>query len=554
MIYMYDLSVSPQLGGHPHASFAFDVIHNVHNVTGQGVPVSSALSVDSSAFSSGEDESLLVDADEVYDPFQPSTTTDAHLSVAWATSTATITDVSGSSPWRASTAGILLCLVIVFTLTGNSLVVIAVASTKRLRSSVTNYFVVSLAVADLTVAVLVMPYAVLYELHGSWTFGWIFCYFWISCDVTCCTASILHLCVVAADRYLAVTEPLTYRSRMSKRRALCAIAGVWTCSSAISFVPIYAGWFVDDSVTTPAIDDTAVITGNVDDAAIFGPPTMPLFEDGPVCGLHVNRTYAVVSSATSFYLPLIVMVVLYAKIFRIARKQSIEIRKLESAVVQQRLQQPNASSSTSSTGGVNGRRLQRQSRRVTGDTKAIKTLGTLMSLFIVSWLPFFVVYLVKPFCSGRCTVNPNIETAVTWLGYCNSFINPVVYAFLNRDFRSAFRRVILCGRVPPPPYDADNVVSTFTARRRTPAMTSCRMTQNGRGVEGGFATFCNHDGSTEPMTSVASVNVKLKIVQFPVQTKCFSTATTPPFIIGVDSSDSRGGAGDDVTEQESEKP
>ena len=54
----------------------------------------------------------------------------------------------------------------------------------------------------------VMPYAVLYELRGQWTFGWAFCYFWISCDVMCCTASILHLCVISVDRYLAVTEPL----------------------------------------------------------------------------------------------------------------------------------------------------------------------------------------------------------------------------------------------------------------------------------------------------------------------------------------------------------
>jgi len=120
----------------------------------------------------------------------------------------------------------------------------------------------------------VMPYAVLYELRGQWTFGWAFCYFWISCDVMCCTASILHLCVISVDRYLAVTEPLTYRGRMTRRRALAAVAGVWTCSSAISFVPVYAGWFVQAD------------GGN-------GQPRMRLYEDGPACGLFVNRVYAV---------------------------------------------------------------------------------------------------------------------------------------------------------------------------------------------------------------------------------------------------------------------
>lgn len=322
-------------------------------------------------------------------------------------------EVAGGPLWRITATGFLLCLVILFTLVGNGLVVIAVASTRRLRSSVTNYFVVSLAVADLTVAVLVMPYAVLYELYGRWTFSWAFCYFWISCDVTCCTASILHLCVISVDRYLAVTEPLTYRGRMTRRRALMAVAGVWTCSSAISFVPVYAGWFVEDT----ADDD--------------GPPNMRLYEDGPTCGLFVNRVYAVISSTTSFYLPLVVMLVVYAKIYRVARRQAAEIHQLERSL-QAAQQEP--------TG-----RLQRRSRRVVSDTKAIKTLGTLMGLFCVSWLPFFVLYVVKPFCAAACHVPAAVEAAVTWLGYCNSFINPCVYAFLNRDFRSAFGRVLCCG-------------------------------------------------------------------------------------------------------------
>ena len=331
-----------------------------------------------------------------------------------ARSSAAADDEDAAEPlWRITTTGFLLCLVILFTLVGNCLVVIAVASTRRLRSSVTNYFVVSLAVADLTVAVLVMPYAVLYELYGRWTFGWVFCYFWISCDVTCCTASILHLCVISVDRYLAVTEPLTYRGRMTRRRALMAVAGVWTCSSAISFVPVYAGWFVDES------------------AGADGEQLMRLYEDGPACGLFVNRVYAVISSTTSFYLPLVVMLVLYAKIYRIARHQAAEIHELERSL---------RAADRTPTG-----RFQRRSRRVVSDSKAVKTLGTLMGLFCVSWLPFFVLYVIKPFCAAACSVPAEVEVAVVWLGYCNSFINPCVYAFLNRDFRSAFGRVLCCG-------------------------------------------------------------------------------------------------------------
>jgi len=78
--------------------------------------------------------------------------------------------------------------VVLLAVLGNGLVVAAVVSHRRLRS-VTNQFVVSLAVADLTVAVLVMPVSALFELRaGQSHFTWQFCYFWISCDVTCCTA------------------------------------------------------------------------------------------------------------------------------------------------------------------------------------------------------------------------------------------------------------------------------------------------------------------------------------------------------------------------------
>ncbi|ELU15113.1 hypothetical protein CAPTEDRAFT_63714, partial [Capitella teleta] len=299
-----------------------------------------------------------------------------------------------------------LSVIILFTLLGNGLVVTAVASFQRLRS-VTNYFVVSLAVADLTVAILVMPYSLLFEVFGEWRLGWIFCYFWISCDVTCCTASILHLCIISLDRYLAITQPLTYKSRMSRRRAVAMIVGVWICSVAISFVPIYLGWFADDSV-------------------------MQLYVDSPQCGLYVNKIYAVISSTTSFYFPLIVMLFAYVKIFRIAQSQAREIKKLESALQNHH--------------PLNSHRLSKRSKRLNRDSKAIKTLGTLMGLFCVSWLPFFLMYLIVPFCSPACQVPPKWVSLITWLGYANSFFNPCVYAFLNRDFRLAFKKILLCRR------------------------------------------------------------------------------------------------------------
>ena len=305
--------------------------------------------------------------------------------------------------------GVTLSIIIMMTLLGNGLVVAAVMNFRRLRS-VTNYFVVSLAVADLTVATLVMPYALVYELNGSWRFGWIFCYFWISCDVTCCTASILHLCVISMDRYLAITQPLTYKCRMSRRRALFIIAGVWICSGAISFLPIYLGWFADHDM-------------------------MVLYTDSPECGLYVNKVYAVISSMTSFYIPLLVMIFSYLRIFRIASKQAKEIKKQEESIP----------FGLQNNGNSKDSNLYRRSKKFRRDVKAIKTLGTLMGLFCVCWLPFFLTYLILPFCPS-CHVPPLLVSLITWLGYANSSINPCVYAFLNRDFRSAYKKILSCAR------------------------------------------------------------------------------------------------------------
>lgn len=299
--------------------------------------------------------------------------------------------------------GIFYVIVVVLTLAGNLFVISSVIRFRRLRTS-TNFFVVSLAFADLTVAFLVLPFAIIYDITGVWNFGWEFCLFWRSCDVMCCTSSILHLCCISMDRYLAVTDPFMYRKRMSHKRIVKMIACVWTCSAGISFIPFYTGLFAKDS-------DSLYLEYS--------------------CDLIVNKIYAIFSSMTSFYIPLIIMLIAYATILRIARKQARRLVR-EQCVP--------------SFGKCDDdKKLPKRIKALANDTKAIRTLGIIMGVFIISWLPFFLMYLILSFCESCYLSNLDVSL-ITWLGYANSFLNPMIYAYLNRDFKQAFRKIFICNK------------------------------------------------------------------------------------------------------------
>ncbi|KAG7243226.1 hypothetical protein INR49_012434, partial [Caranx melampygus] len=136
----------------------------------------------------------------------------------------------------------LLILAIVF---GNVLVCLAVLRERSLQTT-TNYLVVSLAVADLLVASLVMPWAVYLEVvGGAWLFSRLYCNIFVTLDVMMCTASILNLCAISIDRYTAVVMPVLYNTtHRSRKRVFAMIATVWVLAFAVSLVSFYLPFIV----------------------------------------------------------------------------------------------------------------------------------------------------------------------------------------------------------------------------------------------------------------------------------------------------------------------
>lgn len=349
----------------------------------------------------------------------------------------------------------LVAFLLLFSLTtvfGNMLVILAVVRERYLHTS-TNYFVTSLAVADCLVGLVVMPFSAMYEvLEHTWFFGVDWCDVWRSLDVLFSTASILNLCVISLDRYWAITDPITYPMRMSGRKAAFLIAAVWVCSGAISF-PAIAWW-------------RAVRTEEV-----------PEYK----CPFTENLEYLIFSSTISFYLPLFVMVFTYYRIYRAATIQTrslkigtkqvmrpsgeleLTLRIHRGGTVRQRSadvcqgactpedpdQEPltalqNNGLSRSSTRLTNVTHaknlpknfsLSRKLAKFAKEKKAAKTLGIVMGVFIVCWLPFFVFNLLSGICSACIAHEEIVNMVVTWLGWVNSSMNPVIYACWSRDFR-----------------------------------------------------------------------------------------------------------------------
>ncbi|KAJ8014958.1 hypothetical protein DPEC_G00021170 [Dallia pectoralis] len=360
--------------------------------------------------------------------------------------------------------GCFLSLLILSTLLGNILVCSAVTKFRHLRSNVTNYFVISLAVSDLLVAVLVMPWKAATEIAGFWLFG-SFCNTWVAFDIMCSTASILNLCIISVDRYWAISSPFAYERKMTPKVAFVMISVAWMLSILISFIPVQLNWhksqMFTSTFTTPTGHQEPPNSSNlsVDNDTYRAP------RDWDNCHFSLNRTYAISTSLISFYIPVIIMVATYTQIYRIARRQIGRIAILERAAENAKNRH-----NSNSEGGTSISESE-SSFKITfkRERKVLKTLTLIMGVFVCCWLPFFVLNCIVPFCEpapsggaeGFACFSPTTFDVFVWFGWANSSLNPIIYAF-NPDFRRAFSILLGCHRLGPGAHGID----TFSLNKK----------------------------------------------------------------------------------------
>ncbi|XP_056314638.1 adenosine receptor A2b [Danio aesculapii] len=316
-------------------------------------------------------------------------------------------------------------MIAVLSIAGNVLVCWAVAINSTLKNA-TNYFLVSLAVADILVGCLAIPFAITISIGlRSDFYGCLF----LACFVLVLTqSSIFSLLAVAIDRYLAVKIPLRYRELVTGKRAREIITILWILSFIIGLIP-FVGWNRKDLACSRNKSGSLQTSNSSDDDA---EETKTGFLQS--CYLEcffekvVDMSYMVYFNFFGCVLPpLLIMLGIYAKIFTVARKQ---LRQIE------------LKCSVSNGENQHHGLLQREIR-------AAKSLSIIVGLFALCWLPVHILNCLTLFYSELKKPSFIMNIAII-LSHANSAVNPIIYAYRIREFRVTFRKIlnrhILCQR------------------------------------------------------------------------------------------------------------
>lgn len=358
---------------------------------------------------------------------------------------------------------------IMMLLVGGSNILLIAAVFKKKTRTLTDKIIASLAVTDTLVGLVVLPLAALPLIAGSWPLSQEACIVFITIDVLLCTNSIYHLVAIAVDRYCVATDPAYKRgNRKYDYFFPVAVFLSWTLSVAVSSPPLFI--FRKDYLHSKQ------------------------------CVISQDRGYTVYSTIIAFFAPLMVIIIIYIKVFSVVKKTA---RKTKFKPTAPRISTSNASATTAeekdlldknvsnserenwtpqseegkgvtqhdtyaslNTSSVSKKarwsmiktailkpdkpkhsEASPQNRRaIQRERKAVRTLISITGTFVICWLPFFVYAFVTPFCGdwGNEKIRQSVGNILTWLGYSNSMLNPLIYTIFSPELRSEFKTILTC--------------------------------------------------------------------------------------------------------------
>ncbi|XP_044072770.1 trace amine-associated receptor 13c-like isoform X2 [Siniperca chuatsi] len=295
---------------------------------------------------------------------------------------------------------ILLSCISLLTVALNLLVIISISHFRQLHTP-TNLILLSLAVSDFLVGLWLMP------LHiplfgGCWFLGSLICglYYYTSFILT--SASVGNMVLISVDRYVAICDPLCYPTKVTQNRVKICVCLCWVCSV------FYNGVIQIDFLKRPDRYNSC-----------YGE-----------CVVVINFITGAVDVMLTFFGPIAVIIVLYMRVFVVAVSQARAMRSQIAAVSLQ--------------GSVSVTAMK-------SERKAARTLSVIVVVFLICFCPYFY-----PSLAGQDTSN-SVAFSIfgIWLLYCNSCINPVVYAFFYPWFRRSIKLIVTLQILQPDSCDAN---------------------------------------------------------------------------------------------------
>ncbi|XP_067372966.1 trace amine-associated receptor 13c-like [Channa argus] len=282
---------------------------------------------------------------------------------------------------------IVLSCISVITVALNLLVIISISHFRQLHTP-TNLLLLSLAVSDFLVGLLLMPVRI-HLLEGCWFLGSLICGLFYYASFALTSASVGNMVLISADRYVAICDPLCYSTKVTSKRVKLCICLCWACSV------FYNGVILNEFLLYPDTYNSC-----------YGE-----------CVVIINFITGAVDVILTFIGPITVIIVLYMRVFVVAVSQARAMRSHIAAVSLQ--------------GSVGG--ISKKSER-----KAAKTLGVVVVVFLICFCPYFY-----PSLAGQ-DMSTSVAFSVfgVWLLYCNSCLNPLIYAFFYPWFRKSIKRIL----------------------------------------------------------------------------------------------------------------
>lgn len=331
----------------------------------------------------------------------------------------TTSQAENSRMWFAM--AVILILMIIATVFGNSLVLVTTWLDKRLHHP-NKYFIACLALADLLVGTFSVPIRLYLRFNITDLIKVQLCSFWSWIDIFCEVASIITLTIISVDRYLKISKPFKYRSKMTTSRSLIGIFFIWLISAAVATLGLFS----------------------------YGGSSAVEAVAGEGCK-NDNLIYFTILAVWFFFLPTLITTIMYALIFCTAHKRQKMTKN-----------------------GVLGQSLMQRGKVLHQELKTIRMLLLVVCTFIVCWGPFFTYFLLLNYQPTVAILlgekNKLIlgSVIIEILPSFNSLCNPIIYACFDREYSKAFKhlfqRIFCIGTSPRKPTKFSKSLSTQSSR------------------------------------------------------------------------------------------